>query len=326
MTPKENYRRMLLGEIPDYMPSFFEPHSAHIAEELLTPVFAPDGPIVTSLGVTYVGSPENNFGAMPAPGKVLLEDVTKWRDVVKLPDLTGRDWEGYYTRQVEKLDRENLAVTVTGGDYFLTLVSLMGFENALIAMYEEPEEVEALLDFISGFYLEVMKQELRWAKPELFNLMDDDAAYRAPFFSLDIYRRLFKPLHKKHCDLALNAGMLIERHDCGRSEQFIPDWIELGVKSWTPAQTTNDLPAIKKNYVGKLALAGCWDNQGPLGDPRVPEETLREALYTYVDSFAPGGGFTFMAMVSGKGPETEAKMSLIKEFYYSYARDWYKHH
>jgi hypothetical protein len=146
---------MLLGEIPDYMPSFFEPHSAHIAEELLTPVFAPDGPIVTSLGVTYVGSPENNFGAMPAPGKVLLEDVTKWRDVVKLPDLTGRDWEGYYTRQVEKLDRENLAVTVTGGDYFLTLVSLMGFENALIAMYEEPEEVEALLQSHLGDTLQL---------------------------------------------------------------------------------------------------------------------------------------------------------------------------
>ena len=328
LTPKENYLTMLRGEIPEYLPSHFEPFSMGIAEELLTPPSAPDGPIVTSLGVTYVGSPENNFGAMPAPGVVVLDDITRWRDVVKLPDLSGRDWEGYYSKQTGKIDRENLAVLTNGGDYFLTLVSLMGFENGLLAMHEEPEEVEAMLDYISGFYLEVLKQQLRYVKPDYYILMDDDAAYRAPFFSLDMYRRLIKPFHKKHCDLLRDAGVPIVRHDCGRSEQFIDDWLELGICGWEPVQVSNDVRAIKQKYCGRLALAGCWDNQGELGSSRVADDVLLEALHDYVDTFVPGGGFTFMVMVGGgkNDPESEAKLEIVKKFFFDYARDWYKHH
>ena len=74
MNAKENYLTMLRGEIPEYVPSMFEPRMAFYTEEWLTPVYAPNGPVVTKLGVTYVGSPDNNFGAMPKPGDVLREE------------------------------------------------------------------------------------------------------------------------------------------------------------------------------------------------------------------------------------------------------------
>ena len=328
LTPKENYMAMLRGDMPEYMPSYFEAYSAGIDEELLTPARAPDGPIVTSLGVTYVGSPDNNYGAMPAPGMNILDDITKWRDIVKTPDLTGRDWEGYYTKQVEKIDRKNLAVMVGGGDYFLTLVSLMGFENTLMALYEEPDEVKELLDYISKFYITVLKQQLRYVKPDIYVLMDDDAAYRAPFFSVDMYKEFFKPYHKLHCDLLKENGVLIERHDCGKSEQFIDDWLEIGIDGWGPCQISNDLKAVKKKYGGRLSLMGGWDSQGKLGSSEVDDETLIEALYEYVDTFAPGGRFAFMALIEpGKdNPAAVAKREVVKKFYDDYARDWYKKH
>ena len=50
MNPKENYLTMLRGEIPEYIPSMYEQRSLRITEDLLTPVYAPDGPIVTKLG------------------------------------------------------------------------------------------------------------------------------------------------------------------------------------------------------------------------------------------------------------------------------------
>jgi len=331
MTPtaKENYLQVLRGEIPDRIPSmFFEPYSQMIIEDQIAPVSAPDGPVMTVYGVEYVGSKEINNGAMPAPGKILLHDIRKWRDVIKNPDNSHRDWEGYYKKQTDTFDRENKAVACHGGDYFLTLVSFMGFEGALMAMYEEPEEVYALFDYVSQHYLEVMRNQIRYVKPDLYTIMDDDAAYRAPFFSVEMYRRLIKPFHKKHADLALENGILLERHDCGKSECFIDDWLEIGIKGWNPAQVSNDLVSIKKKYTGRLTLSGCWDNQGALGSPTVDEEVLREALTNYVDTFAPGGGFTFSAMIMGnpEDPLTKAKTDIIKDFYYSYARDYYKTH
>ncbi len=328
MTPKENYLRMLSGEIPEYVPSYFERYTAIMDEELLTPNRAPNGPIVTSLGVTYVGSPENNYGAMPKPGEIVLEDITTWHDIVKLPDVSHRDWEGYYKQQTKDVDRANQALATSGGDYFLSLVSLMGFEGAMIALYEEPEEVIALLEYISEFYLEVLKQQLKYAGLDYYVLMDDDAAYKMPFFSLDTYRKFFKPFHKKHCDVLLNAGLLIDRHDCGKSEQFIDDWLELGIKGWNPCQISNDLKAVKKKYVGRLALEGCWDSQGYYGSPDVTDQELKDALAEYVDTFAPGGGFAYMPMIRGKedDPKANAKREIIKNFFFDYVRDYYKTH
>lgn len=329
LTPKENYITMLHGEIPDFIPSMlYETHSAILSDEMLTPQSAPNGPVTTVYGIEYVGSKDINNGAMPAPGKTLLSDIRKWRDVIKNPDTRHRDWEGYYKKQTEGIDRVQKAVSCGGSDYFLTLVSFMGFEQALMAMFEEPEEVYALFDYVSEHYLNVMRQQLRYVKPELYTIMDDDAAYRSPFFSVDMYRQLVKPFHKRHADLALENGLLLERHDCGHCECFIDDWLELGVRSWNPAQVSNDLVSIKKKYAGKLALCGCWDNQGKFSSPLIDDETLREALYTYVDTFAPGGGFSFTAnfIASGDDPIANAKKEIIRDFYHSYAKNYYKTH
>ena len=326
MNPKENYLTMLRGEIPEYIPSMYEQRSLRITEDLLTPVYAPNGPIVTKLGVTYVGSPDLMNGAMPKPGCIILEDITKWRDCIHAPDLTDFDWEDYYTKKLKDLDRREKILPVVGGDYFLTLISFMGFENAMIALYEEPEEVKALLEYVSEYYLKVLKEQIYWLKPDTMTLMDDDAALRAPFFSVPMYQEFFKPFHKLHCDMALDNGMLIERHDCGRSESFVPDWVEMGVRAWTPAQTTNDLVSIKKRFVGKMAICGAWDSQK--WNNCTDMEELRAALIEYVDTFAPGGGFTYSAMAMGRpdDPLGETRRNVVREVYDTYARDYYKTH
>ena len=329
LTPKENYLRMLRGEIPEFVPSYIIPAGQSLHDELLTPVTAPNGPIKTVYGVTYVGSKEMAWGALPKAGEILLDDITKWRDVIKNPDLSGRDWEGYYKAQTKDMDRVNKTLSVVGGDYFLTLISFMGFENAVCAMYEEPEEVKAMLEYVSEFYLEVMRQQIKWCKPDIYLIMDDDSAYRDPFFSVEMYREFFKPLHKKHCDLALENGMLLERHDCGRCEQFIDDWIELGIRGWSPAQISNDLKAIKQRTVGKLALCGCWDwNDPELSNPDAfTDEELVARLEDYVNTFAPGGGFTYSAMIVGnpQSPVVQSRRAIIKDFYQNHVKDYYKH-
>jgi hypothetical protein len=328
ITAKENYIRMMKGEIPEFGPSFFTSPVVPLQEERLTPVSEPTGAFTTVYGVEYVGSAENMWGAMPAPGKILLRDITKWRDVIKNPDTTGRDWEAYYKKQTEQVDRENKIAAFSGGDYFLTLVAFMGFEGALLALYEEPEEVQALLEYVSEYYLDVMKKQIYYVRPEEFVLMDDDSGYRNPFFSVEMYRKFFKPLQKKHCDLALENGMLINRHDCGKSEQFVEDWLEMGVCGWGPCQITNNCKEIKRKYCGRLALMGCWDNQGVFSNPKVDIKVLKDALAEYTDTFVPGGSFVWSAMLMGPpdDPDYKERMDIIRNFYEDYVKDYYKTH
>ena len=328
ITPKDNYLMLMRGEIPEYVPAgYIERCSEFITEDQIAPTFAPNGPITTVYGVTYVGSADLMNGAVPT-GAPILTDITKWRDVIHNPDNSHRDWEGYYKKQTDRFDRVNRVVKCHGGDYFLTLVSFMGFADALLAMYEEPEEVYALFDYVSQHYLEVMEKQLDYVKPDIYTIMDDDAAALAPFFSLETYRKLVKPFHEKHAKLALERGVYLDRHDCGHCELFIDDWVEMGVRSWNPAQVSNDLKGIKKKYGRKLAICGGWDNTGFLGSTAVDLETLREKLMEYVDTFAPGGGFVYSPGVSGKmdDPAVIERRNVLSDVYYNYARDYYKTH
>jgi len=87
LTPKENYLAMLRGEIPDCVPSYCEPYTAVLEEGLTTPGRAPGGPIVTAPGIIC--------GALPKPGRVPPEGTAKRREVIRLPDVSGRNRKGY---------------------------------------------------------------------------------------------------------------------------------------------------------------------------------------------------------------------------------------
>ena len=327
LTPKENYLRTLRGEIPEFVPAMYYPHMKPIRDELLTPNNLPDGkPFITSLGIKFVASEELNFGAMPESGTIVVDDITKWRDQLKIRDVTGRDWEGYYKKAEEEIDRKNMCLAVDGGDYFLILVGLMGFENAMLAISEEPEEVIAMLTEISKFLLMVTKQQMHHLKPDIYILMDDDSAYHAPFFSVQTYREIFKPFHKLHCDLALESGSMVLRHDCGKSEQFLDDWLEMGISSWHPFQVTNDCKGIKQKYGHRLTLEGGWDNQGIFSGVDYLDSVLIEALEEYAETFLPSGRFVFSATAGPLGMEANQKRDLVKKFYEEKVKDYYKKH
>jgi hypothetical protein len=329
LTPKENYLMVLSGEIPEYVPSHFEPYNDILwNDDFGTPVFAPDGPKYSPWGVKYVGTGEIGGGAIPEPNNFILSDIRKWRDVIKNPDINSVDFESYYKKETEDKDRANTAITIAGGDYFQDLVSFMGFTEALIAMHEEPEEVYALLSYISEYKLEIMKQRVRYTKPDVYMVADDCAAAKFPFFSLDMYRELIKPFHKKHADIAMENGIAVTKHDCGRSEGFIDDWLDFGVKAWNPAQTTNDLKAVKKKYSGRLTIEGGWEYMDPVNRPDAPDDEFFAAVDEYVQTFAPGGGFVFTVMMMGPQDDNRIaeKSEKLKKYFFEHVRNYYQKH
>ena len=117
-------------------------------------------------------------------------------------------------------------------------------------------------------------------------------------------------------------------HDCGKAESFIPDWLDIGVQIWEPAQTSNNFVEIKQKYGRDIIVAGAWDNQGYVSYEDTPDEVLRDAVVDYIDRMAPNGGFCFMCLPMGNPGEEifERKMKLIDEIYEDYGKPWYKNH
>lgn len=302
LTEKENYLRVLNGEVPEWIPVYTFGKMPGSDKDPANVRCEP--PIINEhrirgggkdfWGVEYISSKETAGAIMPKTWDYILDDITKWRDVIKAPSLEGVDWEDMAKKDLEKsgINRENSALTLrTHIGYFQMLMSFMGFENGLMSLYEEPEEVQALLSYMCDFYEEVLAKCIDYYKPDILNLTDDTAAWNSPFVSLSMYREFFLPCYDRMAKFGRDRGIPITFHNCGKCEAFVDDMVNIGVRGWDPAQTCNDLVSIKKKYAGKLAIMGGWDGVGRLLEDDVTDEEIRKSVTDTLDALAPNGGY-----------------------------------
>jgi hypothetical protein len=305
---------MLRGEMPEYVPAMMDAGGGMRMQakyrEALSPMTGPwvPGEVKYDLfGVPYVSEWNANNGALPQPGVFILEDVTKWRDVIKRPAVFDEiDWE--YCASVDLADRDpNILYSggpSIGNGYFQMLVAFMGFDNGLIACFEEPEEVKALLSFLRDLNVELAKNFIYHYKPDAYSMGDDIAHDQAPFVSLDVFLNIFEPMWRTTVAPYKDADCLASHHNCGKLEEFIPYIVDMGFDAWNPAEPQNDLVAIKKQFPGQLAICGGFANNGFVCWPETTEEEVRAYVRQQVDLLAPGGSYAFGGYIMGP-PEDE---------------------
>ena len=230
-------------------------------------------------------------------------------------------------KDLERIDRTQTAVSASVHvGYFQSLCNFMGFNEGLMAMIEEPEEVYELFEYMSSFWVQICSKIRDYYKPDIWGVTDDTATATNPFISPETYRNLVKPFHQREAAFGVEMGIPINMHNCGRCEDFIDDWLDIGVTCWNPAQTMNDLVGIKKRFQGRLAIAGGWDRSRT--DKIEDMDEYRAEVEKYVDTFASNGGFVFMAMAGGDkdDPLVQRRSEIIKDVYFNYAYPWYKNH
>jgi hypothetical protein len=318
MTERENFLKVMHGETPEWVPRYtFGPDPYATKPLQCTGIMssANGGSMINKgkgridvFGVEYVATEETGWQMLPVPGKFILDDVRYWRNVVRLPDLSGIDWDYMCKKDAERsrIDYNVSAVTYgVGGGFFLPLMNLMGFTNGLIAMYEEPEAVKEMYDYMCNWYLEILDHTFDRFKFDIFSVGDDTATAQNPFISPECYRDLIKPFMLKITKKAVDRGMPIMMHCCGRCEDLIDDWVDFGVNSWNPAQVMNDLGGIKKKYGNNMVLMGCWDSSGPAGYAGASEELVRQTVRDTIDRHSAGGGFIFLGSTYGPDGDVE---------------------
>ena len=327
LSAKENYLRLGRGEMPEYVPWWVmgggwgkidesvpaltcNPSHPLIAGN--RPARGPDGKLLVAeytdmWGVPYVANDETGWQFLPRTWDFHVKDVTKWDQFIKKPDLDVNtlDWEAMAKADTAKVNREITGV-MSGAGYgpFQRLVAHLGFNEALIALIEEPEAVEEMLNYLCDYYEPIAEKVVEYFKPDLFNISDDSASGLNPFFSYQLLKDLFKPIYKRLTQYAMNRGIPVQLHNCGRCEDMLPDMMDVGVVYWDPAQRGNDLLAVKEKYKGKLVVCGGYDFV-PQDPANVGEEEIRSYVRGVLDELAPGGGYAFCGMYLGRADWAE---------------------
>lgn len=338
LTPKENYMRMVRGEMPESIPVYGyakmgekDPDTVLCFPSCLGNYRGPEGG-VDPYGVIYVANEETGYASMPKTDYHVLEDITKWRDIIKKPDYSHVDWEALAKKDIKNLgiDRNKTAIMATSlCEFFQPLMGMMGFVDGLCAMAEEPDEVMELFDLMCDVAVELTKNVLYYYKPDIWNFGDDSATKINPFISPKQFHELLVPHYKRVTDIVRDNGTPIDYHNCGRCEDFLDDMVNIcGINVWNPAQTSNDLLAIKKKYGNKLAVVGGYDFEIPPTYPDVEEEYVRNSVREAIDKYAPGGSYGFAGGVAGRmdDPVIRNINMWIMDEVEVYGKDYYLKH
>lgn len=136
---------------------------------------------------------------------------------------------------------------------------MMGTENMLIAMMEEPEFVQDMFET----YLRSCKSLLQrvWDAGYRFDEINwpDDMGYKGTtFFSPDLYRQLLKPYHRSAVEWAHEKGIYARLHSCGNIMSLMPDLVDIGLDALNPLEVKAgmDALALKQRYGDRLVFHG----------------------------------------------------------------------
>lgn len=168
---------------------------------------------------------------------------------------------------------------------------MVGTERILIALMEEPEWC---IDMFNHFLdVNIKLLDMVWDSGYRFDsvMWYDDMGYKHnQFFSLNIYRELLKPVHKRAVDWAHAKGIKIRLHSCGDVNPFIPDLMEIGIDALNPLEVKAGMNPVelKTKYGDDLLLHGgvnalLWDNIDAL------EEEIRKVIPVLKEN----GGYIF---------------------------------
>ena len=340
ITAKENYLMMARGEKPYWVPyysMFGIPYKGECAFKSVRAMFYESTQFMPGgkdmWGVEYAASNEAGGATMPDTSKILLHDIADWRKVIKFPKMIEvSDWRDVAQKAFEAThgDRTKSAFSVSapGNGFFQTLVALMGFEGALCALYTDPDECKELFGaMLEETVLPCVNILFDYFEFDIFGMADDSCAKLVPFFSPEIYEDVFYPAYSAVAEKARERGIPVDFHNCGRIDEFLPFMEKFGVKYTNPVQETNDIPALCKQYKGRMVFCGGWDwdFHMPPEYPDFDEEFIREGVRHSIDSYAKEGNYVFCGGVTGAVGDTAAMKinQIIQDEVYTYGRKIY---
>jgi hypothetical protein len=316
LSQKENYLRALRHEDTEYVPFGAGGDTAGFG------IFCPvdrgqeSSNYLDGFGVRWVASESAAGGQIPAPGEFVLKDITQWKKTITIPNVEQYDWEKLAEKDyaVSKPDHDTRVFNyISTNGVWERLAALMGFEEAMIALVEEPDAVNDLFTAITDFKLRLAEKVVKYYHCDVFTNFDDIATERNLFMSPETYRALIKPHHKRLNDGIKNLGMLPVQHTCGHAELCIEDYIETGAVSWNAVQPTNDLASLLDKYGDKFSFEGGYDSTGK---PGYPDATMEETMAEVDRCFREYGskkGFMFAPVLLGSVKDFKEKMAAIVE-------------
>ncbi|MBN1581718.1 MAG: hypothetical protein JXA89_13520 [Anaerolineae bacterium] len=261
----------------------------------------PDGTHQDELGVIRQKPPGSLYFDVihsPFDREITINDVARW----PWPDPTDPGYvRGLREQALHVRETTDCALVLHLQDIIVHSSQYMrGFERWYMDLLLAPELIGAVMDAILDLRLEVTRRALLQVGDliDVVSCSDDVADKRGPQMSLDLYRKLIVPRHRRYFDLIhSHTGAKVLYHSCGAVGSMIPDFIDLGIDFLNPVQVSADemdTAWLKRQYGERIGFWGAVDTTRalPFGTP----DAVKTEVERRIRDLGPGGGYVLSAV------------------------------
>lgn len=219
-------------------------------------------------------------------------DITRWRDFVHAPDLEAnctQGWEECRALAREKAGEDRLIAGFMGTGIFEQCHFLMGFEDTLTNLYEHPQDMHELIDYITDYRIRYVKMLIDKLQPDLIFSHDDWGTKDALFMKPEMWREFFKEPYRRFYGYIRSRGVIALHHADSYLVPIVEDMVELGIQVWQGVLPENDIPALQRQLQGRMVLMGGIG--AAIDRPDATESEVRSYVSQALAAYCPGGHY-----------------------------------
>jgi uroporphyrinogen decarboxylase len=228
------------------------------------------------------------------------------------PPAAGPEFES--VKAARQAHRQRYYHLGWGGSIFEKMCSLRPFEEVLMDIALDSPQVHRLADLLVDNCLGHVRRDLALGADGIA-FGDDFGTQRSPLFSMDHWRRFFKPRYQRLFEPVVRANKTVFLHSCGQIEPLLEDLAEIGVKVLWPQLPVFDLKLLAARCRQLRMAVELHPDRGDLMQRATPKE-VRDYVRRLADTFgtAEGGSWLYVEIDPGfPWANVEALLATVME-------------
>ena len=254
------------------------------------------GATITDLWGTVIEWPADAPGSMPlvTEENKVIKDITRWRDYVHAPDVVANSsdpeaWAKCREKARSRAGDERLVAGFMATGIFEQCHFLMPFHEVLTNLYDHPQEMHELIDYITEYRLAYVKHLIDNLQPDVIFSHDDWGTKDALFMKPDMWREFFKEPYRRFYGYIRERGVIAIHHADSYLAPIVEDMAEIGIQVWQGVLPENNIPELQKRLKGSMVLMGGIGAAIDRADTE--EEEARSYVHDALHAYCPGGHF-----------------------------------
>ncbi|MBI5094990.1 MAG: hypothetical protein HZB26_21470 [Candidatus Hydrogenedentes bacterium] len=202
--------------------------------------------------------------ATPEHVDFLVQDRAAWEEHIKpflTPDRARINFEAYREARRRAADAQRFFAW-SGVNVFELMHPVCGHQHMLTGMLVDPDWIKDMTNTYTQLTLDLM--DILFSEegyPDGVWFYEDMGFKERPFVSLDMYREIIQPSHRRTVDYARAKGLPVIMHSCGYVAPLVPGIIEAGVDCLQVIEVKAgmDLLGLFRDFGDRLSFMGGMD-------------------------------------------------------------------